>query len=125
MAISNYNAAATIFEDIPHTFVALQKLVMAMEDYCKAKNKRIFWGKDKGLKAYQKFEKCLKDTLDSMIIDGCISHSTEISECRDNILQLIKIFSQCFPNWHKAYNFAYEYFYINSEIAESHIANLL
>ena len=41
----------------PHTYNALQKLVMAMADVSKNSGKKTFFGRDKGQEAYDKFQK--------------------------------------------------------------------
>lgn len=49
MATTDWDLAGTFQARFPHTFNALQKLVMAMAAYKKNRGKKTMLGKDKGL----------------------------------------------------------------------------
>ena len=69
----------------PHTYNALQKLVMAMADVSKNTGKKTFFGRDKGQEAYDKFQKSLKVTLQCMVLDSVIKESTSTEEVIDEL----------------------------------------
>jgi len=125
MAKTDWNLADNFQNKMPHTFNALQKLVMAMEDYETSRGKKTLFGKDKGLKAYKKFEDVLRDTLLAMVVDGAVSRNVAAKECREKLLEMIASFSEVFPNWKDAYTFAEDYFIRNYETAETRIKQMM
>ena len=109
----------------PHTFNALQKLVMAMADYKKNRGKKTIFGKDKGLDSYKKFEGVLRDTLLAMVVDGAVERNVKAKECRETLTEMVAAFAEVFPNWQDAYSFADEYFIKNAVTAEDRIRDML
>ena len=53
MATTDWDLAGTFQTRFPHTFNALQKLVMAMAAYEKNRGKKTLFGKDKGIGCIQ------------------------------------------------------------------------
>jgi hypothetical protein len=90
----------------PHTFHALQNLVMAMADVTKNAGKTTFFGRDKGQKSYSKFLEMLKITLQSMVLDEVIRESTPTEEVLVALQLRLDKFALAFPNWSDAYGFA-------------------
>lgn len=125
MTITNWDFAGIFQINFPHTFNALQKLVMAMADYQNSRGKKTLFGRDKGLDAYKKFENVLRDTLLSMVIDGVVERNIEAKECRETLTDMIVAFAKVFPNWQDAYLFADEYFIKDAIIAENRIHHML
>lgn len=64
----------------PHTYNALQKLVMAMADVKKNIGKKTIFGRDKGQESYSKFLENLKITLQAMILDDIMKESASTVE---------------------------------------------
>lgn len=52
MATTDWASAAAFQSECPHTFNALQHLVMAMAGVANNRGKKSFFGRDKGLAAY-------------------------------------------------------------------------
>lgn len=125
MATTDWDLAGTFQTRFPHTFNALQKLVMAMAAYEKNRGKKTLFGKDKGLNAYKKFESVLQDTLLAMVVDGAVARNISAKECRETLTEMIASFAEVFPNWHDAYLFADEYFMHNATVAEDRIQQML
>lgn len=93
----------------PHTFNALQKLVMAMAAVVKNAGKTTLFGRDKGQQSYAKFLVALKVTLQSMILDGVVRESTPTEQVLIELQARIEEFSMAFPNWQDAYGFAAQF----------------
>lgn len=125
MATTDWDLAGTFQTRFPHTFNALQKLVMAMAAYEKNRGKKTLFGKDKGLDAYKKFESVLKDTLLAMVVDGAVARNIGAKECRETLTEMIGAFAEVFPNWQDAYSFADNYFIHNAATAEDRIKQML
>lgn len=90
----------------PHTFNALQKLVMAMADVTKNAGKKTLFGRDKGQESYSKFLSALKGTLQSMVLDGVIREGTSSEDVVAALRGKLEKFALAFPNWQDAYAFA-------------------
>ena len=82
---------------------------MAMADFVGSRGKKTWFGRDKGLAAYKKFEEQFKDTLLAMVLDGLIDRNAAPALARERLLQAIRTFAATFPNWQDAYAFAEEY----------------
>lgn len=125
MATTDWDLAGTFQTRFPHTFNALQKLVMAMAAYQKNRGKKTIFGKDKGLDSYKKFESVLRDTLLAMVVDGAVERNVKAKECRETLTEMVAAFAEVFPNWQDAYSFADEYFIKNAVTAEDRIRDML
>lgn len=125
MATTDYTAAAAFQSECPHTFNALQHLVMAMADVANNRGKKSFFGRDKGLAAYKKFEEKFKDTLLAMVLDGLIERNASPSRARTALGEAIELFAAVFPNWQDAYAFASEFLVDSAAVAEDRIQNAL
>lgn len=125
MSTSDWDLAGTFQTRFPHTFNALQKLIMAMADYQKNRGKKTIFGKDKGLDSYKKFESILRDTLLAMVVDKAVERNVKAKECRETLTEMIAAFAEVFPNWQDAYLFADEYFLKNAGTAEDRIRDML
>jgi hypothetical protein len=75
MASANWAMADQLQARIPHTYTAMEHLIMAMADAYKNRGKTSFFGYDKGLKSYLKFEEKLKNALLAMTLDGLVSRT--------------------------------------------------
>lgn len=108
----------------PHTYNALQKLVMAMAGVAKNAGKKTFFGRDKGQESYSEFLSMLKVTLQSMVLDGIIREATPTEEVTSKLESKIREFKMAFPNWQDAYGFAAMFFEENREDAMATIERL-
>jgi hypothetical protein len=125
MATTNWTTAEVFQANLPHTFNALQHLVMAMSDFVNSRGKKSFFGKDKGLAAYKKFEEKLKDTLLAMVLDGVIERNAAPSHARSELIKAIEVFAATFPNWQEAYAFANEFLMYSAAVAEDRIQSAM
>jgi hypothetical protein len=125
MATTDWNRVFDLQDSAPHTFNALQHLVMAMAGVVKYRGKKSLFGKDKGLIAYKEFEQKLRDLMLAMVLDGFIERNAQPPVVRQVICNAIGHFAEAFPNWQDAYSFADEYFIDNSRAAEERIQALL
>lgn len=82
MATANYELATELQASIPHTFNAMQHLVMAMAVFQKSRSKKSFFGRGKGLIAYKKFEDKPRDTFLAMALDELIERDAAPAACR-------------------------------------------
>jgi hypothetical protein len=125
MARANWAAADQLQAHIPHTFTAMQHLIMAMEDAFRNRGKTTFFGNDKGLKSYLKFEEKLKNTLLAMVMDGLLGRTDSAAEYLEKLLSVIDAWETIFPNWPDAHAFAYEQLRANSADARRLISALI
>ena len=93
---------------IPHTYTAMEHLIMAMEDAHNNRGKTSFFGNDKGLKSHLKFEEKLKGALIAMTMDGIASRASPASDFRETLQTIVETWGQIFPNWPAAHAFAAE-----------------
>ncbi len=125
MATTDWARVSHLQNNAPHTFNALQHLVMSMAKVVKFRGKKSFLGRDKGLKSYKEFETKLRDLILSMVLDGIVERNSNPTEVRQKICTAIGQFADAFPNWQDAYGFAEEYFIDNSHSADERIKVLL
>jgi hypothetical protein len=125
MASANWSAASDLQSRIPHTYTAFEHLIMAMADAHNNKGKTTFFGNDKGLKSYMKFEEKLKDALIAMTMDGLVNRFDTSDKFRETLLTVIAAWFEIFPNWPDAQLFAYEKFMTNPTSAKQLISSLL
>lgn len=125
MASANWTAASKLQSRIPHTYTAMEHLIMAMADAYNNRGKTTFFGNDKGLKSYKKFEEKLKDALLALSIDGLISRTAPANEYREILAEILVTWFEIFPNWPDACNFAVEKIATNSAEANSLISALI
>ncbi|WP_322979152.1 hypothetical protein [Pseudomonas sp. C11] len=95
----------------PHTYNALTQLVMALAGAANNLGKKTWFGRDKGVIAYEKLIDKLRHTVTAMTLDGLIQPVTPTPEVIDKIVDSLDFFSQAHPNWQDAYHFA-SYFFI-------------
>jgi hypothetical protein len=88
---------------MPHTYTAMEHLIMAMSDASNNRGKTSFFGHDKGLKSYLKLEEKLRNALLAMVMDGFISRFDSAKEFHEKLLLVIDAWEAIFPN-----TFAYE-----------------
>jgi len=91
---------------LPHTYTAMEHLVMAMADAHNNQGKTSFFGHDKGLKSYMKFEEKLKGALIAMTMDGIATRAQPADEFRETLQEVMEAWFQIFPNWPDAQTFA-------------------
>ena len=125
MATTNWTTAEAFQANLPHTFNALQHLVMAMTDFVNSRGKKSLFGKDKGLAAYKKLEEKLKDTLLAMVLDGIMERNAAPSHARNELMKAIDVFAATFPNWQEAYSFANEFLVESAAVAEDRIQSAM
>jgi hypothetical protein len=125
MASANWALASQLQDRMPHTYTAFEHLIMAMADAHNNKGKTNFFGNDKGLKSYMKFEEKLKDALIAMTMDGLVNRFDTSEKLREKLLTVITAWFEIFPNWPDAQLFAYEKFMTNPASAKQLISSLL
>ena len=81
---------------------------MAMADAHNNRGKTSFFGNDKGLKSYMKFEEKLKNALFALTMDGFVNRFDNSEKFREALVTVIAAWFQIFPNWTDAEAFAYE-----------------
>jgi len=125
MASANWAQASELQAYIPHTYTAMEHLIMAMEDAFRNRGKTSFLGHDKGLKSYLKFEEKLKNTLLAMVMDGIVKRSDPAATYLENLLSVIDAWGLIFPNWPDAHAFAHEMLRSNPSAARELVSNLI
>ncbi len=125
MARANWALASELQAQIPHTYTAMEHLIMAMADAHNNKGKKTLFGNDKGLKSYLKFEEKLKNALLAMTLDGLLSRSDTAEEFLERLLNIIDVWQQIFPNWPDAEAYAYEKLQSNKSEAKKLITSLI
>ena len=125
MAKANWDSASELQAKIPHTYTAFEHLIMAMADAHNNKGKASFFGHDKGLKSYIKFESKLKDALIALTMDGLVTRSNSAEEFREALIFVTATWFEIFPNWNDANTFAHEKFISNPAEARLLIASLV
>jgi hypothetical protein len=125
MATTDYELASRFSSEYPHSFNALQGLVMAMAKFQNNRHKQPILGYDRALAALKSFERKLRDMLLAMVLDGVIARDSNPELCRTQLLKLLSLFAETFPNWPDAYAFAQEYFIQSPAQAEDRIRALL
>jgi hypothetical protein len=125
VARTNLDLAEAYRDSYPHTFGALQRLVMSMAKVFNNRGKFSVLRKDKGLAAYKVFEDRLRDTVLAMVLDRIIARNAPASEVRSRLIEAIELFSRVFPNWQDAYAFAEEYFMDSASAAEDRIRSIM
>ena len=83
MPKTNWDNVDAMQAAAPHTFNALQHLVMAMAKLVKYRGKKSLFGRDRGLAAYKTFEVKLKDTVLALVLDGVITRDASAEEAPD------------------------------------------
>lgn len=125
MASANWGAASDLQAKLPHTYTAFEHLIMAMADAFNNKGKTSFFGSDKGLKSYMKFEEKLKNALIALTLDGMVSRFDSSEKFRETLLIVIEAWFEIFPNWPDAGAFAYEKLIANPVEARQLITSLM
>lgn len=125
MASANWQAASALQVRIPHTYTAFEHLVMAMADAYNNRGKTSFFGHDKGLKSYLKFEEKLKNALIAMTLDGLVQRFDSSEKFLDALLLVVDAWFQIFPNWPDAQAFAHEKLIANPMDARRLISSLI
>jgi hypothetical protein len=125
MSTADWAAANQLQSHIPHTYTAMEHLIMAMADAHNNRGKTTFFGHDKGLKSYLKFEEKLKNALLAMVMDGVVNRVAPAKEFHEKLLVVIDTWEGIFPNWPDARNFAFEKLRANPKEARKLIAGLI
>ena len=125
MATTDYEAARRLQAVLPHTYTAMEHLAMAMEKAYRNRGKTSFFGHDKGLKSYVKFEEKLRDTLLALVMDGVLDRFSSAEEFRMEFGAVLYNWAQTFPNWPDAYAFATKELVIDEESAKRLINSLI
>jgi len=125
MAKANWIAASELQSKIPHTYTAFEHLIMAMADAYNAKGKTTFFGKDKGLKTYMKFEEMFKNALVAMTLDGIVDRFDTAEKYHEMICSVLSVWFETFPNWNDAVAFAHEKIVDNPAECKKLISSLM
>ena len=125
MASANWAAASALQARLPHTYTAFEHLIMAMADAYNSRGKTSFFGHDKGLKSYLKFEEKLKGALMAMTLDGLVQRFDTSEKFREALLLVVDAWFQIFPNWPDAQAFAHEKLIANPADARRLISSLI
>lgn len=125
MASANWALAGQLQARMPHTYTAMEHLIMAMADAYNNHGKTSFFGYDKGLKSYLKFEEKLKNTLLAMTLDGLVSRTDTSKKYLEGLLLVLDAWHQTFPNWPDAESFVREKFRSNENEAKKLITLLI
>lgn len=125
MASANWGLASQLQARMPHTYTAMEHLIMAMADAYNNRGKTSLFGRDKGLKSYLKFEEKLKNTLLAMTLDGLVSRTDSSKKFLEAMLMVLDAWQAIFPNWPDAEAFAYEKLRANEVEARKLISSLI
>jgi hypothetical protein len=125
MASANWQAASALQARLPHTYTAFEHLIMAMADAHNNKGKTSFFGHDKGLKSYMKFEEKLKGALIAMTMDGLVQRFDNSEKFREALLLVVDAWFEIFPNWPDAHAFAHEKLVASPTDARKLISSLI
>ena len=101
--------AANMHRVNPHTFVAMQHLVMSMDDCAKNIGKKSWFGKDKGVDSYMNFKQQITRSIAAMTLDGLVSETMNDKEVSIALFEQLTRFSEAFPQWTTAYAFWLEF----------------
>lgn len=125
MASADWALASQLQARMPHTYTAMEHLIMAMADAYNNRGKKTLFGHDKGLKSYLKFEEKLKNALLAMTLDGFVNRSDSAKKYLEAILLVLDAWQQIFPNWPDAEAFAHEKLRSNETEAKKLISTLI
>jgi hypothetical protein len=125
MASANWAVASQLQARLPHTYTAMEHLIMAMADAYNNHGKTTFFGNDKGLKSYMKFEEKLKGALLAMTMDRLVSRTATANEFREQLKTVVDAWFEIFPNWPDAQIFAADKIFANSQAGNQLIRSLI
>jgi hypothetical protein len=125
MASANWALAGQLQAPIPHTYTAMEHLIMAMADAHNNHGKTTFFGNDKGLKSYMKFEEKLKSALLAMTMDGLVSRATTANEFRETLQEVVSAWFHIFPNWPDAQAFSADRIFTDAKAGNQLISSLI
>ncbi|WP_197338762.1 hypothetical protein [Ralstonia solanacearum] len=106
----NNKVAQAFWERKPHTFTALQHLVMAMDDCAKHVGQRTLFGRDKTQEYLTKLALQLSRTIDAMRTDGLLTPFAEPQAIHEDIQSQLSEFFEAFPTWARAMAFSLAFF---------------
>jgi hypothetical protein len=125
MASANWAMASKFQARLPHTYTAMEHLVMAMADAHNNHGKTTFFGNDKGLKSYIKFEEKLKGALIAMTMDGIASRAQSANEFREILQDVVHAWFEIFPNWPDAQAFSADRIFTDAKAGNQLISSLI
>jgi hypothetical protein len=125
MASANWAIANQLQARMPHTYTAMEHLIMAMADAHNNHGKTTFFGNDKGLKSYVKFEEKLKNALLAMTMDGLVYRTATANEFRETLKEVVDAWFAIFPNWPDAQAFSSDKIFNNSKAGNQLISSLI
>ena len=125
MPSTDWAMASQLQARMPHTYTAMEHLIMAMADAYNNRGKTSFFGHDKGVKSYLKFEEKLENALLAMTLDGFLARTDNSKRYLDGILLVLDAWQQIFPNWPDAEAFAHEKLRANEQEARKLISSLI
>lgn len=125
MASANWAMANQLQARLPHTYTAMEHLIMAMADAHNNHGKTTFFGNDKGLKSYVKFEEKLKNALLAMTMDGLVSRMATADDFRETLQEVVGAWFEIFPNWPDAQAFSLDKIFNNSKAGNQLISSLI
>lgn len=122
MASTNWNEAGKLQAKVPHTYSAMEHLIMSLADAYNSRGKTTFFGNDKGLKNYLKFEEKFKNLLYALVLDGLNDRHDDAEKFLQNVLGILELWQSIFPNWPDAEAFANEVIQSNHQNAKKLIS---
>jgi hypothetical protein len=125
MASANWAMSNQLQARLPHTYTAMEHLIMAMADAHNNHGKTTFFGNDKGLKSYVKFEEKLKNALLAMTMDGLVSRNATANDFRETLQEVVSAWFEIFPNWPDAQAFSLDKIFNNSKAGNQLISSLI
>jgi hypothetical protein len=119
-AFSDYDRGALLNSEMPHTFNALQQLVMRMANYVKQRDILASGrGENEAKNEWTQFEDAFRETIVSMYLDEIVAKDASSRDVSDAMYSCILSFAEAFPNWQDAYRFSEEIFLHSPEKAIS------
>jgi hypothetical protein len=106
----NDRTAQAFHSRSPHTFAALQHVVMAMDDVANAKGKRTWFGRDKIVNATANLEVAVVKAVIAMDLDDIVSSAMSNEELAQAMKTQLDQFFEAFPTWMQARVFAEVFF---------------
>jgi hypothetical protein len=123
--MANWEQAAELQKRLPHTYLAMERLIMAMADAHNSEGKTGLFGRDRGLASYKKFEAVLKDTLLALTLDGVVRRDEPAASYRAMIVSLVAVWMTIFPGWPDAEEYTLRHFVIKASEADAQIKHLI
>jgi len=103
-------AKIMLFQMYANTNKPLQVMVLAMASVQKNRGKTSWFGKDKGLAAFEKFVQTIPAVVKGLVNDEIIQTNEPPLQVVREIEEALRTFQTVFPNWQDAYEFSNQFF---------------